>query len=145
MRVSLGQHGRLVAGAALSPTDAWAIASIVIETTGPDGDVIARERRILVRWDGSSWAVDEAVAPSGVREIAGGASGIWLTGGKDSPALQRWDGFGWTSVEPPSDIRFHGTPYVTTMSALDDGVVTVGTASDGTERVVRYTCAIGAP
>ncbi len=93
----------LLAIAALSPTDAWAVGQAFAESDG--------QQTLIERWNGSAWQV---VASPGLDQLnavaAVSATDIWAVGGSfnygvgahpDKPLVEHWNGSQWSIVSTP--------------------------------------------
>jgi hypothetical protein len=126
---------------ALSPTDVWAVGS-VIEAYDDNGDV-SSARAAIEHWDGSQWqevpSLDPRPGGQGISGLSGVAAisptDIWAVGlpGSGNTLTEHWDGTSWSIIPSPDP-----TPN-------RDGVFAVTSLSDGTVAAVGNQAAGNQP
>ena len=102
---AVGQEGRLLAVAARSASDAWAV--------GQYEGVDSLQRTLVEHWNGSQWAYVNSPSPGAEDNVLQGvaadsASDVWAVGAQTSragvtqPLIEHWNGSAWSVATLPS-------------------------------------------
>src|SRR5205807_3074367 len=104
------RFGGVIAVAALSPTNVWAVG------TGPgvaSACCSAHPTAVIEHWDGTSWKVVPSPNPNpqgnnGLGAVAAvSANNVWAVGHQlQGPFTEHWNGTSWTIDATPSGINF---------------------------------------
>ncbi len=104
---AVGQEGALVAVAALSASDAWAVG----QYEGTD----AVQHPLAEHWDGAQWTAAPTPSPGAAYNIlqavsADASNDVWAVGKQTSsaattqPLIERWNGSAWVAVPPAATV-----------------------------------------
>ena len=123
---------------ALSPTDLWAVGS-VIEAYDPETGEVSSARAAIAHWDGARWqevpSPDPRPGGQGLSGLGGVAAisstDIWAVGvpGSGNTLTEHWDGTSWSIIPSPNPLGNRNELFAVT--ALSDGTVAaVGAQQD---------------
>lgn len=129
----------LTAVVALAANDAWAVGAA-------GNDYSGRTSVVVLHWDGSTWQVVTAPAPSSSSSLSGlvalAADNIWAVGrysnGTDLTLIEHWNGTIWSQVASPNSSGSNNRNDLTAVSAQAAGDVwAVGSYFDAALAVSR--------
>jgi len=99
-----GASNELLAVAAVSPTDVWAVG---------DSNTSGVEQALIEHWNGTSWSIVSSPSPGGSNDLRGvaiiSATDIWAVGAFFNTAsnatqtlIEQWNGTSWSVVTSPN-------------------------------------------